>query len=64
MATNNNLRIDLKAKRDKDGAIYYIGRLKGPFTIDCSQGISLIIFTADQGSEELQISAMDNKENG
>lgn len=64
MAANNNLRIDLKRKVDKDGAYYYIGRLKGPFEINCVDGVSFIIFTADVGSEELQLSAMENKDNG
>lgn len=57
--SNKNLMIDLKRRTDKDGMVFYIGKIKGPFTIDCSKGIAFLIFTADLNQEQLQIAAMD-----
>jgi hypothetical protein len=59
--SNWNLTIDLKARKDKDGNIFYVGKVKGPVLIDCSEGASFLIFVSDQGDEQLQIAPMDNK---
>lgn len=53
----NNLTIRLKSKLDRDGCKYHIGKLKGPFTIDCRDGIAFLIFTAEDGAEEIQVCA-------
>ena len=34
--SNKNLTIDLKARKDKDGMIFYVGKIKAPVLIDCS----------------------------
>ena len=60
--SNKNLTIDLKARKDKDGMTFYVGKLKGPYLIDCSPGAVFLIFVSDQGDEQLQIAPMDNKE--
>jgi len=60
MATNNNLAIDLKPKQDRDNKTFYVGKLRYPGTIDCSKGVVFLIFTSDQGEEQLQIAMMDN----
>lgn len=60
--SNNNLTIDLKPRKDKDGMIFYVGKLETPALIDCSKGVVFLIFISDQGDEQLQIGLMDNKE--
>lgn len=60
--SNKNVTIDLKARKDKDGMIFYVGKLKAPVLIDCSQGAVFLVFVSDQGDEQLQIALMDNKE--
>jgi len=61
--SNKNLVIDLKARKDKDGRIFYVGKLEAPVLIDCLEGASFLIFVSDKGEEQLQIAPMDNKEN-
>jgi hypothetical protein len=58
--SNWNLTIDLKARKDKDGQIFYVGKIKGPILIDCSEGASFLIFVSDPNEEQLQIAPMDN----
>lgn len=60
--SNKNLTIDLKARKDVDGQVFYVGKLKCPVLIDCSKGVVFLIFTADQGDEQLQIAMMDKKD--
>jgi hypothetical protein len=60
--SNKNLTIDLKARRDKDGMVFYVGKLKAPILIDCSQGAVFLVFVSDQGDEQLQIALMDTKD--
>jgi hypothetical protein len=60
--SNKNVTIDLKARKDKDGQVFYVGKIKAPVLIDCSVGAVFLIFVSDQGDEQLQIALMDNKE--
>jgi hypothetical protein len=60
--SNKNVTIDLKARKDKDGMIFYVGKIKAPVLIDCSQGAVFLVFVSDQGDEQLQIALMDNKD--
>lgn len=60
--SNKNVTIDLKARKDKDGMIFYVGKIKAPVLIDCSQGAVFLVFVSDHGDEQLQIALMDNKE--
>jgi hypothetical protein len=59
---NKNLTIDLKARKDSDGMTFYVGKLRCPVHIDCSDGVTFLIFVADPGQEQLQIASMDSKE--
>jgi hypothetical protein len=61
--SNNNLTIDLKARKDIDGNTYYIGKLKAPMLIDCKQGVVFLVFVSDPENEALQIAPMDTKNN-
>jgi hypothetical protein len=60
--SNNNVTIDLKARKDKDGMTFYVGKIKAPVLIDCSKGAVFLVFVSDQGDEQLQVAMMDNKE--
>jgi hypothetical protein len=60
--SNKNLTIDLKARKDIDGEIFYVGKLKAPILIDCSMGAVFLVFVSDKGEEALQIAMMDNKD--
>lgn len=60
--SNKNLTIDLKARKDSDDATFYVGKIKAPISIDCSQGAVFLIFVSDKGDEQLQIAPMDNKD--
>jgi hypothetical protein len=58
---NNNLTLDLKSRRDKDGKTFYVAKLRGPFSIDCTDGVVFLIYTSEIGCEEMQVAAMDTK---
>jgi hypothetical protein len=61
--SNKNINIDLKARKDVDGQTFYVGKIKAPALIDCSDGVVFLVFVSDKGEEQLQIASMDNKEN-
>lgn len=56
-----NLRIDLLPYEDKNQKTFYVGKLRGPFTIDCAAGVAFLIFISESGDEELQIAPLDDK---
>jgi hypothetical protein len=60
--SNKNLTIDLKTRKDVDGQTFYVGKLKCPIMIDCSEGAVFLVFVSDKGEEQLQIAPMDKKE--
>jgi hypothetical protein len=60
--SNKNLIIELKAREDKNHQVFYVGKLKFPGSIDCSEGVVFLIYTSEEGAEELQIALMDNKD--
>ena len=60
--SNNNLTIDLKKRKDKDGNIFYVGKLEFPGNIKCDEGVVFLIFVSDEGGEQLQIASMDKKD--
>jgi hypothetical protein len=60
--SNTNLTIDLKARKDVDGEIFYVGKIKAPAVIDLSKGAVFLIFVSDKGGEQLQIAMMDKKD--
>ena len=59
---NNNLTINLEARKDQDGQTFYIGKLKFPGQISCADGVVFLIFTSADGEEQMQIAQMENKE--
>jgi hypothetical protein len=60
--SNKNLTIELRARTDKDGRVFYVGKLKAPCLIDCSQGAVFLVFVSDHGAEEMQIACETNKD--
>lgn len=60
--SNKNLTIDLKARKDIDKKVFYIGKLKFPGTIDCKDGVAFLVFVSDNGEEQLQIAPMSSKD--
>lgn len=59
--SNKNLTIDLKARKDIDGQVFYVGKIEAPVLIDCSDGAVFLVFVSDKGEEQLQIAPMDKK---
>lgn len=60
--SNNNLTINLKARKDVDGKTFYVGKLKCPVAIDCTDGTVFLVFLSDTGEEQLQIAAMEKRD--
>ena len=60
--SNKNLTIDLKTRIDCDGKRFHVGKLRCPVSIDCSKGVVFLVFTSDQGDEQIQVAPMDNKD--
>ena len=60
--SNKNVIVDLKARKDVDGKVFYVGKIKAPVLIDCREGAVFLVFVSDKGDEQLQIALMDNKE--
>lgn len=61
--STKNLTIELNKRKDNEGKNYYVGKLEAPITIDCSEGVTFLVFVADDAVEELQIAKMDKKKN-
>lgn len=57
--SNNNLRIDLKTRLDKDGQKFFVGKLQFPGNLNCKDGVAFLIFVSEEGAEELQITGID-----
>jgi len=55
-----NLNIDLKARIDKNKRKYYVGKIKGPFSIDLTEGATFLIFVSEDGNEQLQIAPFES----
>lgn len=60
--SNSNLKIDLYERKDRNKKTFYVGKLKGDFTLNFAKGVSFLIFVSDNGGEQLQIAPMDSRE--
>jgi hypothetical protein len=49
----------IKVPKDVMGNPYFIGKLQFPATMEFEQGVSFMVFTSDDGMEELQIAPTD-----
>jgi hypothetical protein len=52
-------KIELTKQFDSNDQPYYIGKLQLPMTLDFDDGVSFMVFTAEDGVEELQIAPLD-----
>ena len=59
---DEKLRILLDARKDGNNKTYHLGKLKFPGSLDCTDGIIFMIFTSEEGNEELQIGPMEPRE--
>src|SRR5690606_15220266 len=48
-----------RIEKDSNGQPYYIGKLQFPGTLEFDGGVSFMVFSAEQGLEELQIAPLD-----
>lgn len=53
--STKNLTVDLRAKEDRNHKTMYVGKVQFPGWIDCSKGVTFLIFTSEEGAEQLQI---------
>lgn len=49
----------IKVPKDAAGNPYFIGKMQFPGTMDFERGASFMVFTAEDGHEELQIAPLD-----
>jgi len=56
-----NLPVKLETRYEKEntGKKFYIGKLEFKGHVDCEKGLVFLVFTADEGEEELQIGVLD-----
>lgn len=55
---SNNLIIELNKRQDRKKNAFYVGKIKAPIMIDCSKGVSFIVFISEEGVEQLQIAEL------
>jgi len=60
--SNKNLTIDLHPRVDDDGRTFYVGKIEFPGHLDTTDGITFLVFTAESGTEQLQICKLDKKD--
>jgi hypothetical protein len=58
---NKNISFSLEKKLDRDNKPYYVAKVKAPITINCNDGAVFLIFTADEGCEEMQLASLEDK---
>lgn len=58
---HNNIAVELQSVEAEGGKSFYIGHLECDATVDASEGLVFLVFTADPGEEELQISSPEQK---
>jgi len=60
----SKIRIDLEERIDSFGKKFYVGKLKGPYLIDCNEkttgGACFLVFLSEPGQEELHIAPIDS----
>ena len=61
--SNKNITLDLKARQDREGRVFYVAKVKAPMLIDCSKGVAFLIFVSDEGQEQMQIGEDDESKN-
>ncbi len=57
----DKLSIRLTPRFDDSGNKFYIGRLQFPGTITLDDGATFLVFTSEEGNEELQVAVDDSR---
>lgn len=57
----NNMSIPLNIREDRNGKPYHIGRIQFPGSIDCTNGVAILIFVSEDGEEEMQIGGLESE---
>ena len=55
------MKIELDPREDKNGCLFHLGKLSFPGEINCSNGVTFLIFLSEEGDEELQIATINNE---
>lgn len=56
----DKLKIPLTAREDREGKKFYVGRIQFPGTLDCKDGLVFLVFTSEDGNEEIQVAGMES----
>ena len=62
MRPDDKLRVRLDPVLDRNRKTYYLGKLKFPGMLDCTNGIVFLVYTSEEGAEEIQIAEYAPKE--
>ncbi len=60
--SNKNLCIDIHPSKDKNGNVFYVGKLQFPGSITLKDGATFLVFLSDKGCEQIQIACMDKND--
>lgn len=62
MSRDDKFCIKLYKREDKNGKTFYVGRMKAPVSLNLKDGAAFLIFTSEEGCEELQIANVSAKD--
>lgn len=54
----DKLKVLLEKKFDRNNKPFFLGKLKFPGTIDFHEGVAIIVFTSEEGQEEVQFGVL------
>lgn len=57
---NFPIKLQLDTRPDRFGKKYYIAKVEAPISIHCEKGVTFMVFTSEQGAEELHICPDDS----
>jgi hypothetical protein len=61
--SDGRIHLELERTTDSAGKEFYFAKLKGPFILDCKDGICFLVFTSDRDHEELQLAPITTPRN-
>lgn len=60
--SEGKIKIDLDSRIDSFGNKYYLAKVEAPILIDCREGAAFMIFTSQEGEEEMHICLLGKKQ--